>query len=76
MRHLGVVVLATFILLPLVQAILLSFTATLPQDGSAQGAIGLMNYRSVLATTVSRALMEATSSTCSLMNHCMNCSPA
>ena len=55
MRHLGVLALAAFILLPLVQAILLSFTATLP--GDAQGALGLMNYRHVLATPELRAAM-------------------
>ena len=53
MRHLGILALAGFILLPLVQAILLSFTATLPTE--AQGMIGLMNYRSVLADPELRA---------------------
>jgi glycerol transport system permease protein len=49
MRHLGILALALFILLPLLQAILLSFTATLPTDEVAEGTIGLMNYRAVLA---------------------------
>ena len=55
MRHLGLAALALFILLPLVQAILLSFTATLPT--AMQGSIGLMNYRGVLATAELRAAM-------------------
>ena len=55
MRHLGLAALALFILLPLVQALLLSFTATLPT--AMQGSIGLMNYRGVLATAELRAAM-------------------
>ena len=43
MRHLGILALAAFILLPLVQAILLSFTATLPTDHVPVGTIDLMN---------------------------------
>ena len=42
MRVLGGVALAVFILLPLVQAVLLSFTVTLEKDGVAAGAVGLM----------------------------------
>ena len=57
MRHLGILALAVFILLPLVQAILLSFTATLPTDTLAEGSIGLMNYRNVLAAPELRAAM-------------------
>lgn len=57
MRHLGVLALAVFILLPLVQAVILSFTATLPTDAVAEGAIGLMNYRNVLAASELRAAM-------------------
>ena len=57
MRHLGLAALAVFILLPLVQAILLSFTATLPTDASAESTVGLMNYRNVLATPELRAAM-------------------
>lgn len=53
MRALGVLALAAFILLPLVQAVILSFTATLSEDGG----IGLMNYRAVLATPELRAAM-------------------
>ena len=55
MRHLGILALAAFILLPLVQAILLSFTATLPT--AAQGSIGMMNYQGVLADPELRAAM-------------------
>jgi glycerol transport system permease protein len=50
MRAVAVLLLAGFILLPLVQAVILSFTATL--DG---GTLGLMNYRAVLADPVLRA---------------------
>jgi glycerol transport system permease protein len=50
MRHLGILALAVFILLPLVQAVILSFTATLPSEAVAAGSFGLMNYRAVLAT--------------------------
>jgi glycerol transport system permease protein len=57
MRLLALLVLAGFILLPLVQAVILSFTATLPQDGVAEGALGLMNYRAVLAAPELRAAM-------------------
>ena len=56
-RHVGVVALAAFILLPLVQAIILSFTATLPTDTVAEGSLGLMNYRDILATPELRAAM-------------------
>jgi glycerol transport system permease protein len=57
MRAVALTLLAGFILLPLVQAVLLSFTATLPQDGLAEGALGLMNYRAVLAAPELRAAM-------------------
>lgn len=56
-RALGLISLAAFILLPLVQAVLLSFTATLPQEGIAEGTIGLMNYAAVLAAPELRAAM-------------------
>ena len=56
-RHLGMVALAGFILLPLVQAIILSFTATLPTDAVAEGTLGLMNYTAVLAAPDLRAAM-------------------
>ncbi len=42
--------LAGLILLPLVQTILLSFTATLDHEGIAAGEISLINYRNILAT--------------------------
>lgn len=57
MRVLGGVALAVFILLPLVQAVLLSFTVTLEKDGVAAGAVGLMNYADVLAAPELRAAM-------------------
>ena len=57
MRVLGGIALAVFILLPLVQAVLLSFTVTLEKDGLAAGTIGLMNYASVLAAPELRAAM-------------------
>ena len=57
MRLLGVLALVVFILLPFGQAILLSFTATLPRDGVAEGTIGLMNYTAVLAAPELRAAM-------------------
>jgi glycerol transport system permease protein len=57
MRAVALTLLAGFILLPLAQAVLLSFTATLPQDGLAEGALGLMNYRAVLAAPELRAAM-------------------
>jgi len=56
-RHLGGLALAGFILLPLLQAIILSFTATLPTDTTAAGSLGLMNYRDVLASPELRAAM-------------------
>ena len=56
-RHLGMVALAGFILLPLVQAIILSFTATLPTDAVTEGTLGLMNYTAVLAAPDLRAAM-------------------
>ena len=42
-------------MVPLLQAILLSFTATLPTE--AQGTLGLMNYRNVLADPELQAAM-------------------
>lgn len=56
LRALALMAIAGFILLPLTQTILLSFTATLPQDGVAEGALTLMNYRNIFATP---ALVEA-----------------
>jgi glycerol transport system permease protein len=43
-------VLAVLILLPLVQTVLLSFTATLPHEGVPEGSFGLVNYRNILAS--------------------------
>jgi len=57
MRVLALLALAGFILLPLAQAVILSFTATLSQDGIAAGTVGLMNYRNVLAAPELRAAM-------------------
>jgi glycerol transport system permease protein len=56
-RALALIALALFILLPLVQAIILSFTVTLAQDGAAVGAMGLMNYAAVLGAPELRAAM-------------------
>jgi glycerol transport system permease protein len=56
-RHLGILALAGFILLPLAQAVILSVTATLPTDEVAKGTLGLMNYRGVLADPALRAAM-------------------
>lgn len=56
-RHLAILALASFILLPLVQAVILSFTATLPSEGVDKGSIGLMNYQAVLAAPELRAAM-------------------
>jgi glycerol transport system permease protein len=52
MRALAVLVLVGFILVPLLQAVILSFTATL-----GDGSLGLMNYRAVLAAPELRAAM-------------------
>jgi glycerol transport system permease protein len=57
MRVVALLALAGFILLPLVQAVILSFTATQPDAGVSQGTVGLMNYRAVLATPELRAAM-------------------
>jgi glycerol transport system permease protein len=57
MRVLALLALAAFILLPLAQAILLSFTATLGGEGVMRGSFGLMNYAAVLASPELRAAM-------------------
>ena len=57
MRWLGLLALVSFVMLPLVQAVILSFTATQPQDGIALGRMGLMNYAAVLAAPELRAAM-------------------
>ncbi|MFC3183161.1 carbohydrate ABC transporter permease [Cypionkella sinensis] len=54
-RALALLALAAFILLPLTQALILSFTVTLPKDGLPEGTVGLMNYSDVLATPALRA---------------------
>ena len=56
-RHMGLLALAGFILLPLLQAVILSFTATVPSDSIAEGTLGLMNYRDILAAPELRAAM-------------------
>lgn len=56
-RAAGLLALALFILLPLAQAVMLSFVVTLPKDGLAEGAVGLMNYAAVLAAPELRAAM-------------------
>ena len=55
MRLVSLIALAAFILLPLAQAVILSFTATLGRDGVAAGTLGLMNYASVLESPTLRA---------------------
>jgi len=57
MRRLALLALAGFILLPLAQAVILSFTVTLPDVELAQGTVGLMNYSAVLADSTLRAAM-------------------
>lgn len=57
MRALALIVLAAFVVLPLAQAVILSFTATLPQGDVAAGAIGFFNYANVLAAPELRAAM-------------------
>lgn len=47
-RNLALAALAVFILLPLLQAVILSFTATVPGGEVAQGSMGLMNYINVI----------------------------
>ena len=56
-RWLGLMALVAFILLPLAQAVILSFTATLGGDGVAVGTIGVMNYANILAAPELRAAM-------------------
>jgi glycerol transport system permease protein len=54
-RLAGILALATFILAPLAQTIILSFTATLPDGPLPQGTVGLMNYAAVLGAPDLRA---------------------
>ncbi|MDO8882866.1 carbohydrate ABC transporter permease [Pseudotabrizicola sp.] len=56
LRAAALVALAMFILLPLAQTILLSFTATLPHEGVKVGGISLINYRNIFANP---ALVDA-----------------
>ncbi|MEQ6250025.1 carbohydrate ABC transporter permease [Sulfitobacter sp. HNIBRBA3233] len=46
-RVLALVAVAAFVLAPLAQAVLLSFVATLPHDGVAQGSFSMINYRHI-----------------------------
>ena len=55
LRLFACVALAGFVLLPLGQAVVLSFTATLEAEGVAQGSIGLHNYVNILRTPELRA---------------------
>jgi glycerol transport system permease protein len=55
MRWLLLVALAVFILLPLTQTVILSFTVTLPKGTVPPGTIGLMNYAAVFADPELRA---------------------
>lgn len=56
-RVLGLIALASFVLAPLAQAVVLSLTVTVPKDGLPEGAMGLMNYAAVLAAPELRAAM-------------------
>lgn len=51
-----VVALAVFVLLPLAQALAVSFTSTVPRDGIAEGTFSLVNYTAIATTP---ALREA-----------------
>ncbi len=55
LRGLAVLALAAFVLLPLAQAILTSFTSTIARDGIAEGSFTLLNYWNVFATPELRA---------------------
>lgn len=57
MRRLAAAALAIFILLPLAQAVILSFTATLPHGEVAMGTIGVMNYINIFDAPELRASM-------------------
>ncbi len=54
LRLLALAALAIFILMPLAQTILLSFVATLPHDGVAEGTVGLVNYANIAASPALR----------------------
>jgi glycerol transport system permease protein len=55
LRFLASIALAVFVLLPLVQAIVLSFTATLGAEGVPLGSIGMHNYLNIFRTAELRA---------------------
>ncbi len=55
MRGLCLLALAAFILLPLVQTVLLSFTVTVPNRPLPPGTVGMMNYAAVFADADLRA---------------------
>lgn len=55
LRLAACLVLAGFVLLPLMQAVVLSFTATLGADDVPQGSIGLHNYVKIFSTPELRA---------------------
>ncbi len=55
LRLVACIVLASFVLLPLGQAIVLSFTATLEADGVPMGSVGFHNYLNILRTPELRA---------------------
>ncbi len=56
-RGLAVLALTAFVLLPLAQAILTSFTSTIARDGIPEGSFTLLNYWNVFATPALRAAM-------------------
>ena len=59
-RAAALIALAVFILLPLAQTIVLSFTATLAHDGVTEGSISLINYRNIFASpTLTEALLNS-----------------
>ena len=55
LRLVACIVLASFVLLPLGQAIVVSFTATLEADGVPIGSVGFHNYLNILRTPELRA---------------------
>ena len=55
MRGLCLLALAAFILLPLMQTVLLSFTVTVPNGPLPPGTVGMMNYAAVFADADLRA---------------------
>jgi glycerol transport system permease protein len=56
-RALALLALAAFILMPLGQAVILSFTVTLPKADLVEGSLSLANYRDVLAAPELQAAM-------------------